>query len=338
MKTFKKVIIPVTASALLLGACGNSATDSKEDTIISSKAGDVKGEYVMNKMGDEQIANSSFSILLNKLLADKYKDKVDTKDIDKEVEKEQKQYGGKDQFESMLKQQKMSLSDYKEQKKLDYLLERFGVPEYKDKKIKELSKGNQQKIQFITAVLNDPELLILDEPFSGLDPINVELFKEYIVELSKKGSMIIFSSHRMEHVELFCKKIAVLKDGKDVLSGDLKDIKKKYRKKNILVKADIDVDKIKSIDGVLDVIEKPDEYEIKISDETVEEKVFKEVHDFWHQEITGEDVKAVLFHEITWQSTKDFWLQKIQSFGHPKCGTNMGIIYCFFISGSFYIF
>ena len=70
----------------------------------------------MNKLGDEQIANSSFSILLNKLLADKYKDKVDTKDIDKEVEKEQKQYGGKDQFESMLKQQKMTLDDYKEQK------------------------------------------------------------------------------------------------------------------------------------------------------------------------------------------------------------------------------
>ena len=116
-------------------------------------------------------------------------------------------------------------------KKLDYLLERFGVPEYKDKKIKELSKGNQQKIQFITAVLNDPELLILDEPFSGLDPINVELFKEYIVELSKKGSMIIFSSHRMEHVELFCKNLVVLKDGQAVLSGYLKDIKEKFRKK-----------------------------------------------------------------------------------------------------------
>lgn len=118
MKSFKKIILPVTASALLLGACGNSATDSKEDTIISSKAGDVKVEDVMNKLGDEQIANSSFSILLNKLLADKYKDQVNTKDIDKEVDKEQKQYGGKDQFESMLKQQKMSLDDYKEQKKL----------------------------------------------------------------------------------------------------------------------------------------------------------------------------------------------------------------------------
>ena len=86
MKTFKKVILPVTASALLLSACGSSATDSKDDTIISSKAGDVKVEDVMSKMGDEQIANSSFSILLNKLLADKYKDEVNTKDIDKEVD------------------------------------------------------------------------------------------------------------------------------------------------------------------------------------------------------------------------------------------------------------
>ena len=142
MKTFKKVIIPVTASALLLGACGNSATDSKEDTIISSKAGDVKVEDVMDKMGDEQVANTSFSILLNKLLADKYKDKIDTKDIDKEVEKEQKQYGGKDQFESMLKQQKMSLSDYKEQKKLQsyqkaLLNDKVNIS---DKEIKESTK------------------------------------------------------------------------------------------------------------------------------------------------------------------------------------------------------
>ena len=94
-------------------------------------------------------------------------------------------------------------------KRLDYLLEKFGVLEYKDKKIKELSKGNQQKIQFITAIINEPKLLILDEPFSGLDPFNVELFKNEIVEMSKKGSMIIFSSHRMEHVELFCKKICI---------------------------------------------------------------------------------------------------------------------------------
>ena len=98
-------------------------------------------------------------------------------------------------------------------KRLDYLLEKFGVSEYKNKKIKELSKGNQQKIQFITAIINEPKLLILDEPFSGLDPFNVELFKNEIVEMSKKGSMIIFSSHRMEHVELFCKKICIIMKG-----------------------------------------------------------------------------------------------------------------------------
>lgn len=161
--------------------------------------------------------------------------------------------------------------------KLDELLKTFEIEEYKDKKIKELSKGNQQKVQFITAIINDPKLLILDEPFSGLDPLNVELFKKVITDLSKKGSMIIFSSHRMEHVELFCKKLLILLRGKTVLQGDLSDIKKKYRKKNILVKGDIDVDKVKKIKGVVSVIEKSDEYEVKIEDLSISDAVFKYV-------------------------------------------------------------
>ena len=142
MKLMNKIIVPVTASALLLGACGSNATESKDNTLISSKAGDVKVADVMKKMGKEQIANTSFSIVLNKILADKYKDKVDTKDIDKDIKKEEKQYGGKDQFESMLKQQGMSLDDYKEQKKLSayqkqLLLDKVNVS---DKEIKENSK------------------------------------------------------------------------------------------------------------------------------------------------------------------------------------------------------
>lgn len=161
--------------------------------------------------------------------------------------------------------------------RLDELLKKFNIEKYKDKKIKELSKGNQQKIQFITALLNEPKLLILDEPFSGLDPFNVELFKEEIKEMAKKGSMIIFSSHRMEHVELFCKKLLVLKNGKNVLSGNLSDIKRKYRKKNIIIKGNIDLEKIKRIDGVLDIIPKADEYEIKIESEEINEKVFKAI-------------------------------------------------------------
>ncbi len=162
-------------------------------------------------------------------------------------------------------------------KRLDELLKKFGIESYKDKKIKELSKGNQQKIQFITAILNQPKLLICDEPFSGLDPFNVELFKNEIKEMAQKGSMIIFSTHRMEHVELFCKKLVVLKDGKAVLSGNLADIKKQYRKKNILIRGNIDIDKIKSLEGVLEVNPKGLEYEVKIADENVADKVFNEI-------------------------------------------------------------
>lgn len=161
--------------------------------------------------------------------------------------------------------------------KLDDLLKEFEVFEYKNRKIKELSKGNQQKIQFIMAIINTPELLILDEPFSGLDPINVEKFKEKILELANNGSMIIFSSHRMEHVELFCKKLVIMVKGKSVISGNLKDIKKSYRKKNIIVKGDINIEKIKQIKGVISITEKIDEYVIKIQDESIIDDVFKEI-------------------------------------------------------------
>ena len=161
--------------------------------------------------------------------------------------------------------------------KLDYYLDRFNINEYKNRKIKELSKGNQQKIQFICSIINDPDLLILDEPFSGLDPINVELFKSIIVELSKKGSMIIFSSHRMDHVELFCKKILVLVKGKTVLEGYLDKIKSHYKKKNIFIKGSIDVDKLKKVKGVLDVSLNNDEYIVKIADDVVVKEVFKKI-------------------------------------------------------------
>lgn len=162
-------------------------------------------------------------------------------------------------------------------KRLDYWLNRFHVTEYKEKKIKELSKGNQQKIQFITAIINEPKLLILDEPFSGLDPINVELFMEVIRELKKKGTSIIFSSHRMEHVELFCEKLVILVHGKSVLSGSLKEIKKSYRKKNIHVKAEVEIEKLKKVEGIVDVIENAEDIVIKIASEDYIDDVFNEI-------------------------------------------------------------
>lgn len=162
-------------------------------------------------------------------------------------------------------------------KKLDDLLKEFEILEYKNRKIKELSKGNQQKIQFIAAVINDPKLLILDEPFTGLDPINVELFKNYIRKLQKKGCSIIFSSHQMEHIEEFCEKLVILVKGKSILEGYIKDIKKEYRKKNIFIKGDIDIDEIKKVSGVIDVIKNIDDYTVKIESDEVVTKVFKKI-------------------------------------------------------------
>lgn len=175
------------------------------------------------------------------------------------------------------------------EKKLDEYLKEFNISEYKNKKIKELSKGNQQKIQFISAIINEPKLLILDEPFSGLDPVNVELFKNIILELKNKGTIIIFSSHRMEHVELFCEKLLVLVKGKCVLSGYLKDIKDKYKKKNIIVKGDFNIDKIKELDGVIDIKKENDRYIISIEDDSYTNKIFKEISKYDIKMFSEED-------------------------------------------------
>ena len=182
------------------------------------------------------------------------------------------------------------------EEKLDYYLDKFDIKEYKNKRIKELSKGNQQKIQFISSIIHNPDLIILDEPFSGLDPINVELFKKEVLELKEKGKMIIFSSHRMEHVELFCDKIVVLVKGKSVLEGYLKDIKNNYKKKNIFVKGDIDIEKIKTLKGVNDVLIEKDEYVIKIEDESYVNSIFKEISNY--ENITKFSVSDASLNEI----------------------------------------
>lgn len=163
---------------------------------------------------------------------------------------------------------------------LDKYLSLLHMDDVKDKKIKELSKGNQQKIQFICAIIHEPKLLILDEPFSGLDPINVELFKNIILDLKKQGTSIIFSSHRLDHVEYFCEKLVILVKGKTVIKGYLKDIKNDYKKKNILVCGDIDPDVLLKQKGVISVIKNKDEYEIKISDDSYVSSIFKCISKF----------------------------------------------------------
>lgn len=115
-------------------------------------------------------------------------------------------------------------------------LVKFNIVEYMNRKIKELSKGNRQRIQFIVSILHDPELIILDEPFSGLDPLGVEIFKEILLELKREGKAIIFSSHRMEHVELFCDDILLIDKGKTLCYGNLEMIKKEYPKVKVVYK------------------------------------------------------------------------------------------------------
>lgn len=133
---------------------------------------------------------------------------------------------------------------------LNAWLARFKITEYENMKVEELSKGNQQKIQFIAAVIHKPQLLIFDEPFSGLDPVNVELLKDAVISLKESGATIVFSSHRMEHVEELCEHICILQKGKTVVHGPLKEIKRDFGRKNLVIHADFPLEFLKNHPGV----------------------------------------------------------------------------------------
>lgn len=160
---------------------------------------------------------------------------------------------------------------------LDYWLDRFKVTENKVKKIEKLSKGNQQKIQLIASIIHNPELIILDEPFSGLDPINVELLKDAVKDLNRNGSTIIFSSHRMEHVEELCEELCILDRGKQVVSGNIDQIKKDFGQKEIIIEGDHDVSFLKDFPGVLDIKQVRKKTTLKIEDEQYAEAIYNKV-------------------------------------------------------------
>lgn len=127
-------------------------------------------------------------------------------------------------------------------KSIDYWLERLEASEYKNKRAEQLSKGNQQKIQFIAALISNPEILILDEPLSGLDPVNTDLFKEVIKEEIAKGKYIIMSSHQMATIEEYCENLVILNKGKTVLKGNLNEIKKSYGRNHLVLKCEGDIE------------------------------------------------------------------------------------------------
>lgn len=136
---------------------------------------------------------------------------------------------------------------------LKYWLERFEVPEYYDKRIEELSKGNQQKMGFIAAVVHRPQILILDEAFSGLDPVNVELLKSTVKELRDEGTSILFSTHRMEHVEELCKNITILHRGNAVVEGSIGEIKSRYPREHVRLITSEEISGLEAIPGVTKV-------------------------------------------------------------------------------------
>ena len=121
---------------------------------------------------------------------------------------------------------------------IDYWLGRLGMTEYRNKKLETLSKGNQQKIQLITALAHDPDIIILDEPFSGLDPVNAMLLKNVVKQQIAKGKIVLFSSHQMSYIEEFCDSIAILNNGVVALHGDLHDIKRDYPRDRLVVKTE----------------------------------------------------------------------------------------------------
>lgn len=121
------------------------------------------------------------------------------------------------------------------ERRIGYWLDRFGAASWRSKKTDELSKGMQQKIQFIATIMHDPALLILDEPFGGLDPINSELLREIILELRDEGRIILFASHRMEQVEQMCDDICLISRGRIVLQGALREVKKRFGRDTVLI-------------------------------------------------------------------------------------------------------
>ncbi len=141
------------------------------------------------------------------------------------------------------------------------------VQEYLQMQAEKLSKGNQQKIQFMTSIIHNPELIVLDEPFSGLDPVNTEILKNVIIDLVKQGKYIIMSSHQMASIEEFCTDILILNKGKTVLKGNLKEIKESYKANRLELITDKNVDEtIKEFNMDIE-FSKNNEYSIKIDSE-----------------------------------------------------------------------
>ncbi len=198
--------------------------------------------------------------------------------------------------------------------RIKYWSDRLQVNEYlfppktKGKKVQkanradQLSKGNQQKIQLMAALISDPELIILDEPLSGLDPVNTDLFKSIIREEINKNKYLIMSSHQMPTIEEFCSDITILNRGKAVLQGNLNEIKKGYGRVNLFVKSDTDIQSYISSFGLTVVNKTPSEYHLKVTGE-------EQAMEFLHKLIL--DRVPIVKFELREPSLHEIFIEKV---------------------------
>lgn len=187
-------------------------------------------------------------------------------------------------------------------KEIDYWMGRLKVEEYKNMLAEKLSKGNQQKIQFIISILHNPELIVLDEPFSGLDPVNTEMLREVILELVEKGKYIVMSSHQMTSIEEFCKDIVIINKGKTVLKGNLQEIKNSYKANRLEIDSEKDISKeIEKLN--MQIIKQVDRnYEISIDNE---EKAYSLM-----KNLVNNNIKINKF-ELKRPSLNDIFIEKV---------------------------
>ena len=188
-------------------------------------------------------------------------------------------------------------------RKLKAWMDKFGILDWWDKKVEELSKGMQQKIQFIATVVHEPKLLILDEPFSGLDPINTNLIKEEIDQLNRNGTSIIFSTHRMEQVEEICEYIVLINNGQKILEGKVRDIKEDFKEHKYRI----------GFNGRLKPGFKSDKFRVvEDSDDELIIKVLNEVNpNYLLKELLNSGIEIKSYNEVL-PSLNEIFIRKVE--------------------------
>lgn len=181
-------------------------------------------------------------------------------------------------------------------------LERLGIAEHEHKRVEQLSKGNQQKVQIISSLIHDPELVILDEPFSGLDPVNADMLASVVKEQIAKGKALVFSSHQMMQVEQFCEQICILKKGRVQIDGRLSDIKRSYGRSNLILRSEADLMPFLKTRGLTDIRRDAQEWTLKVNNEAQAHELMREL---------GQAGVPMLKFELKEPSLHEIFIEKV---------------------------